>query len=220
MPRLRVVSKSGSVKVVAEPNGGGVSASRGVVVTEPDGTFLVNAGSKSIDVRCEPGTDVTIGTISGSITATGEFGAFKVATKSGTIDIDGATEVDARTASGSVRVGRCDGECRAVVTSGSIHIGRSARAWLACVSGKIEIGETDAAEVKTVSGKVSIGCSATGRVAVRSVSGTVEVTVPPHRAPAVHLKSLSGRMRNECQQGDDGEISIKTISGTIRVECK
>jgi DUF4097 and DUF4098 domain-containing protein YvlB len=219
MARLRVVSKSGNVDVFAEA-GGGVSASGGVLVTEPDGTIVVNAGSKSLEVRCEPGSDVVVGTISGSIRLHGQFGAVRVATKSGKIEIDGATEIDARTASGSVRVDECTGACRAVVTSGSIRVGRAGSAWLAGVSGSLRVDEADSAEIKTVSGKVELGSTATGRVAIRSVSGTVEVSVPEGRAPEVHLKSIAGRMRNECPQGTDGEINVKTVSGTIRVECK
>lgn len=219
MAGLRVVSKSGNVDVFAEA-GGGVSASGGVLVTEPDGTIVVNAGSKSLEVRCEPGTDVVVGTMSGSIRFHGEFGAVRVATKSGKIEIEEATEVDARTASGSVRVDECAGACRAVVTSGSIRVGRTGSAWLAGVSGSLRVDEADSAEIKTVSGKVVLGSTATGRVAIRSVSGTVEVSVPEGRAPQVHLKSIAGRMRNECPQGTDGEISVKTVSGTIRIECK
>ncbi len=129
MAGLRVVSKSGNVDVIAEA-GGGISVSGGVLVTEPDGTVVVNVGSKSLEVRCEPGTDVVVGTMSGSIRFHGEFGAVRVATKSGKIEIEEATEVDARTASGSVRVDECAGACRAVVTLG-VDSGRTHRVGVA-----------------------------------------------------------------------------------------
>ena len=90
----------------------------------------------------------------------------------------GATSVDARTASGDVRVGDCAGDCRVVVTSGRVEVGKAANASVAGVSGKIRVEQTDAADVKNVSGNIEVGASGEGRVAIRTVSGTVEVSVP------------------------------------------
>ena len=116
-----------------------------------------------------------------------------------------------------------------VVTSGSIRIDRTGSAWLACVSGTIRVESADAAEIKTVSGTVSVGSTATGRVAVRSVSGKVEISVPPERAPAVHLKSISGELaqrvpagqrrrdrRQDRQRSDSDRMQVTTtLEGAI-----
>jgi DUF4097 and DUF4098 domain-containing protein YvlB len=219
MTKLRIVSKSGNVTVRAEP-GAGLDVSGGTITIDADGTNIVSTRGKSVDVRCEAGTDVMAGTISGSITLIGTFGEVRAATKSGSIDVDAARSLDARTHSGSVSVGTCDADCRIVVTSGKIAVGRAARASLAGVSGSVRLEETDAADVKTVSGTVSLGCSCTGRVAIRSISGTVDIDVPTDRMPATRLKSISGKIRCDCDQGTDGEIDVKTISGRIQVNCK
>jgi DUF4097 and DUF4098 domain-containing protein YvlB len=217
--RLRIVSKSGSVSVVAEP-GAEISVKGGTFVAEADGTYLVTAGSKNLEVRCAPGTDLIVGTMSGSVRVEGTLGATRVVSKSGSIQIDAATQVDARTASGSVTVGECEGQCRVVVTSGSIRVGRAHHASAAGVSGSIHVDDTDAADVKNVSGTIEVGCTGLGRVAIRSVSGKVDVSVPPECAPATLLKSISGSIRCECAEGSDGEIDVKTVSGRIRVVRK
>jgi DUF4097 and DUF4098 domain-containing protein YvlB len=218
MARLRIVSKSGNVDVVA--NADDLSVKGGSFVAESDGSFLVTAGSKNLEVRCAPGTDLIVGTMSGSVRVEGRVGAARVASKSGSIEIDDAREVDARTASGRVVVRECEASCRVVVTSGSIRVGKSGHASVAGVSGSIRVEETDAADVKNVSGSISVGCTGIGRISIRSVSGTVEVSVPSDIAPATHLKSISGRIKSECPNGTDGEIDVKTVSGTVRVVRK
>ena len=219
MARLHIVSKSGSVDVVATL-GAGLEVTGGRLESEADGTHKIKSGSKNLVVECEPGADLIVGTLSGSVHVQGAFGATRVVSKSGSIEIDEATEVDARTHSGRVSVGECSGACRVVVTSGTISVGRSAHASVAGVSGSIRVEETDAADVKNVSGSIHVGCTGAGRISIRSVSGTVEVSVPPERAPATHLKSISGKIKNESETGNDGEIDVKTVSGTIRVVKK
>jgi DUF4097 and DUF4098 domain-containing protein YvlB len=216
--RVRIESRSGSVRVEAV-EGGGLEASGGAIKSDPDGTVVVRGGSKKLDVRVPAGSDVSIGTISGSVDLKGSVGSARVTSKSGSIDIEDARSVDARTASGTVRVTSCREECRVVVVSGSVLIGHAGTASLSCVSGTIRAAEVDAAEVKTVSGTTELGATATGRVQVRSVSGTVRIKVPSDRSPATRLRSISGRIQCDCEQGRDGEVDIKTVSGTIQVAC-
>jgi DUF4097 and DUF4098 domain-containing protein YvlB len=220
--RFRIENRSGSVRVRAEP-GTGVEVNGGEIEPQDDGSVLVRGakgGSKSLDVVVPEGADIVIGTASGSVDVSGDVGIARVACKSGSIRIERANDVDARTHSGSVTIGDCEGECRAVVVSGSVQIDSAGSASVAAVSGSVRLGEVDAAEVKTVSGKIVVGANATGHVRVKSVSGTVEVSVPDERAPATRLKSMSGSIRCDCPQGDDGQIEVKTVSGTIRVICR
>lgn len=216
--RVRIETRSGNVRLEAV-EGAALEVHGGEVREERDGTTLVKGGSRKLEVVVPSGADVTIGTHSGSVELHGWFGSARIATKSGSIEVDRAHAVDARTASGSVRVERCDGECRVVVVSGSVKIGRAGRASLACVSGSIEAGHVDDAEVKNVSGTTELGANATGRITVRSVSGKVKINVPSDRSPATSLKSVSGKIRCECDQGHDGEVDVKTVSGTIQVAC-
>jgi DUF4097 and DUF4098 domain-containing protein YvlB len=88
------------------------------------------------------------------------------------------------------------------------------------VSGNIEADAVDDAEVKTVSGNIALGARGGGRLAARSISGSVKISVPDGDQPATRLKSVSGRVKCECVEGDHGEISAKTISGGISVKCR
>jgi Toastrack DUF4097 len=218
--RLRISRRSGKVRVVADA-GSPVAVDGGSVAPAADGSFEIRANGDSVlEVRCPTGSDLTISTSSGSIEVCGEVGSVRVTTKSGNLAIEHATEIDARGASGRVDVGSCAGECHVVFASSNVHIGDAGRAVIATVSGNIDAEAVGDAEVKSVSGNIALGARGGGRLAARSISGSVEISVPPGDRPATRLKSVSGRIRCECGQGDHGEILAKTISGAISVTCR
>ena len=99
---------------------------------------------------------------------------------------------------------------------------------VATVSGNIDVDEVDDAEVKTVSGNISLGARGGGRLAARSISGSVEVSVPDGSRPATRLKAVSGQVRCDCEPGrrrrgpgqerervDLGHMPVTTVTGTI-----
>src|SRR4051794_23584948 len=121
---IRIAAGSGSINVTAEARGD-VDAGSGGLVEREDGVVKVvgHRNSTTLNVRCPEGADVVIGTRSGSITLTGQFGAVRAQTMSGKIDVhDAATSADIRTMSGSIHVGQCTGMCRAKTKSGHAHI--------------------------------------------------------------------------------------------------
>ena len=218
--RLKVSTRKGSVRVVTDPDAD-LYVEGGSVIGEHEGVKDIRRaeGSKQIVVHCPTGTDITIGTASGSIETDGTLGSVRIATVSGKVRVGDVERVDVRTKSGSVQIGNVAGECRVIVTSGKIHIAHAQRATIAGVSGVIVMDDVEGADVKTVSGKVIIGTTGRGNVNVRTVSGVVEVTVPPDVQPLTRLRSVSGRIRCDCATGHDGEIAVKSVSGTIRVSC-
>jgi DUF4097 and DUF4098 domain-containing protein YvlB len=218
---LKVSTRSGKVRVRAVP-GSELVVDDGVVEHGDDGVIRIHRahGSAMIDVQCAPDTDVVIGTASGSVETTGRLGAVSVATMSGKIHVEEATRVDARTKSGSVAIEHCDEECRVVVVSGKVKVKEAGSVEIAAVSGTVSADYVRDGRVKTISGKVRVGTTGAGTVAVKSVSGTVDVEIPPELHPSTRLKSVSGHVRCDCQPGDDGQISVATVSGTIRVSCR
>ncbi len=218
--RLNVSSRSGNVRVVPEA-GAELAVEGGSVVREHEGELEIRRtqGASTIVVRCPSGSDVTIGTVSGNVTLEGLLGAVRIATVSGKVRVGDANRVDVRAKSGDVEIGSCAGECRVVVTSAKIHIGRAQRASIAGVSGVILAEGVERAEIKTVSGKVLLGTTGASNVSVHTVSGTVEIRVPRDIHPATRLRSISGKVRNECEPGRDGEIAVASVSGKIRVSC-
>jgi DUF4097 and DUF4098 domain-containing protein YvlB len=219
-PRLRITRRSGNVRVKAEP-GATLIVEGGTSKLGEDGVIDIRPrGGSSLEVTCATGTDLTISTASGNIDVRGDAGSVKVITKSGSVSIERATAVNARGASGRVEVGEVEGECRVAFTSSNVSLGEVGRAVVATVSGNIEVDEADDAEVKTVSGNISIGARGGGTMAARSISGSVEVTVPDGSRPATRLRAVSGHVRCEPQPGDDGEVKIKSVSGSISVTCR
>jgi len=219
---LNVSTRSGRVRVEAREEGG-FAAQGAEVSTDPDGSMHISSakgGSHSVDVVCPAGSDVIVGTASGSVELVGRFGDVRVTTASGKISIDRASSIDVRTASGTIDIGECAGVCRVVTKSSRVRIRNVGNFDCSAVSGRVEVGDVEDASVRTVSGRVEMATRQTGRVEVRSVSGKIELAVPRDRRPATLLKSLSGRIRCDCETGDDGEISVATTSGTINVTCR
>ena len=220
--RLNVANRSGRVRIEAR-EGAGVSARGGDVVTEADGSVRVSGGhggSSSVEVVCPPGTDVIVGNASGSIELVGPLGDVRITTASGRISIEHAESIDLRTASGTIEIGQCTGECRVVTKSSKVEVGNAGSFDCSAMSGRVVVGDVEDAMVRTMSGRVKVGTRGSGRVEVRTLSGKVDVAVPPERRPATTLRSLTGRVRCDCDRGTDGEISVATTSGAINVTCK
>ena len=220
--RLHISNRSGAIRVTAEP-GAALDVGGAEVERDPEGGGLrvrCSKSSKPIVVRCPEGTDLVLGTVSGNVQVQGPAGAVKVATVSGDIRVDSAASLDVRTKSGNVEVGNCEGDCGVVVTSSTVKIGEAGRAKVAAVSGRVEVEKLKDAKVQTVSGKVDLGARGGGQVLVQTVSGNVDVSVPSERRPSTALKSFSGRIKCDCEAGDDGEVRIRTMSGAIRLRCR
>ena len=219
-PRLRITRRSGKVRVRAEA-GAALAVDGGTVSSVEPGVLDIRPlGGSVLEVRCPAGSDLTISTSSGAIDIEGDAGSVKVTTMSGALAIERAAAVDARGSSGRVDVGACAGECKVVFVSSNVHIGAAGHAVVATVSGDVDVDAVDDAEVKTVSGRVSLGARGGGRVAARSISGSIGVSGPSGSQPSARLHALSGRVRCECTQGHDGEIRAKSVSGSISVTCR
>jgi DUF4097 and DUF4098 domain-containing protein YvlB len=220
--RLSVSTRSGRIRVEGRP-GAEFDVRGGTLLTEPDGSVRVHAshhGSHSVEVVCPAGTDVLAGTASGSVELAGDLGDVRVTTRSGRITVERATRIEIRTASGAIDIGECAGSCRIVTRSSKVHVRKAGQVDVAAMSGRVTIDDVANAVVRTMSGKVGLSTRDDGRVEVRTMSGSVEVEVPEGRRPATHLHSRTGRVRCDCQNGHDGEITVASMSGTIHITCK
>jgi len=220
-PALHVTTRSGHVRVAAVV-GATLEVSGGTTETQDDGSIRIRRApdADTIEVRCAAGSDVTIGTVSGRVDVSGDPGAVRVATVSGSIRIERAARVDVRSKSGSVEIGQCADDCRIMTTSSKVNVGTAARATVAAVSGVVVLGRVGRAEVKSVSAKVWLALASDAvRVSVHSVSGKVEVRVPPALKPATRLRSISGRVECDVTRGTDVEVAVASVSGAIRVSA-
>ena len=215
--RVTIVARSAKVSVRAAPVSE-VSAQGASVTHGPSGP-VVGGRSHPVSVVVPEGSDVVIGVSSGSVHCTGRLGAVTITASSSRIEIEHAASIDARSASGRIEVGRCDGECNTLTKSGSIKIGHAGAVDVSAVSGRVIVGEVGHARVKCVAGSVKMTTGANPDVKVRTISGSVEIVVPRGSTPRTNLRAKVGRIRCDCEIGDDGVVDVETVSGRISVLC-
>jgi len=221
---LRVQSRSGRVELIAEPRDDVLVEGDGAEARQArDGELALEVcsgrgGSKSLTVRCPVGTDVSVGTRSGQVTLRGQFGSVSVTTMSGNIDVERAEEADLRTGAGSIHLASCDVRCRMNSMSGKIEAGHVGAAVAGTVSGSIRVEHVAGKfKARTVSGSIEAACDGGGDIAVKTVSGRVQIELPRETALARRIKSLSGRVRVPFPEGDDVRLEAMTVSGSIDV---
>ncbi len=219
--RLRLNTRGGKVTVHCEPRTDLLierGAHRAEEVAVEGQQLTLTSTSASIELRCPEGTDLVLGTLSGSVKVTGRAGAVVASTASGAIEMGDVLSADLRSLSGSVQLGSCAGGCRLHTVSGRAFVARSGTADVGTMSGEIVVGSADGAvKAKTASGHVEIGARGHHDVDVHTISGTVTIRLPGGSRPSTHFKSLSGRLRSDCPEGDDCRVSIRTVSGKAEV---
>jgi len=223
---LHVSTRSGRVSITAEERSD-VSVESDAPLrddkVESDATGRVavksgRGGSGWLEIRCPAGSDVAIGTVSGTVSLRGQFGAVKVLTVSGTIEVDRAEALDARSVSGSIEVERCSGRCSLTTKSGKAICGGAAEAQVSTLSGQIRLGEMAGnVRAQSASGRIEVGMMGAGDVSVQTMSGAVTVQVPSGLKPHPRLSSLGSRPRFDVEEGNDCEIRVQSLSGRIEV---
>ncbi|HLB23659.1 MAG TPA: DUF4097 family beta strand repeat-containing protein [Dehalococcoidia bacterium] len=220
---LRIQSRSGKVDVVAEPREDVLVEGDGFDAQEVDGGAALEirsgrGGSKSLSVRCPVGTDVVIGTHSGGIHTEGALGIVSATTMSAHIEVDRADEADLRTGSGNITVRGVRGRCRLNSMSGKIEGGTLGACACGTMSGSIRIERViGPLKARTVSGSVEANCEGEGAIAVKSVSGKVQIGLPEGTSVSKRFKTISGRVRCPFPEGDDCSIEAMTVSGSIEL---
>ncbi len=220
-PRLRISTISGRVTIVGEDRDDVSIEPEAKQVRGEDGSIEVkpHRRSSSVHVRCPEGSEVMVGTVSGDVDLQGNLGAVRVTSTSGSITVDAVESADLRSMSGRATVERCTGLCRASTKSGKIKVGAAGGGDLATVSGDVRVGATSEIAVRTVSGKVDIESGAQGPVRARTISGSIDVTLPHGVRPNVRSKGR-GKVRCECEEGNDVVVEVSTVSGKIEIAAR
>lgn len=220
---LRLQSRSGKIEVVAEPREDVVVEGDRFNASESDGGATLevrsgHGGSKALSVRCPVGTDVVIGTHSGAVNLSGEFGVVSVTTMTGGIEVERADEADLRSGAGNVHLGSCGGRCRMNSMSGSIMAGAVGAASAGTMSGSITIDRVVGRfKARSVSGTIVAMCDCEGQITVKTVSGKVQLKLPGGTALDTRFKTLSGKVRNPFPAGNDCHLEAMSISGSIEL---
>jgi hypothetical protein len=219
---LRLQSRSGRVEVIAEPREDVEAEGDKIESLIDDGGAALRIrnghGSKPLLVRCPIGTDVAVGTQSGSVRMSGAFGAISVTTMSGKIEVEAADEADLRSVSADISIGDCRGRCRMNTASGTSLAGHVGSLAAGTVSGSIKVDHVDGAlKARSVSGTIQAATDGEGAIMVKTVSGKVHIELPKGVEPRTRFKSFSGRVRCDCPEGSDLLIEAMTVSGAIEV---
>jgi DUF4097 and DUF4098 domain-containing protein YvlB len=217
MDPIRITASSGRIEVTAEARGD-VVVDRGQ--EHPMGGVLEVKGSAAgVAMRVPIGTDLIIGSHSGSVRLRGDLGNLRITTRSGSLEIESCASLDARTVSGRVDVGTVAGDAHVKAANGRVTIaGVGGTLTVTSVSGKVEIEQAGGSvHATTVSGRVDVGMSGAADVRAESVSGRVKVALPVGVRPSVSMKSVSGKCENETVDGDDCRVTCRSISGRITV---
>jgi DUF4097 and DUF4098 domain-containing protein YvlB len=214
---LTITTASGSIVVTGEDRPDVVVDGQASVDEGAPGELTVHATSSDVDIRCPIGTHVRIGTASGRVDLRGRLGDARVTTKSSSMYVERVETVELRTSSGSIDVESCAGSCRLKTTSGSVRVEDAGEVDISTVSSTIGVASAGGGRVQTVSGSIELGLNAAAALDVRSISGSVRVTVPGSVRPDVRMRTVSGKARCDCDEGDDCRLAVSTVSGSIKV---
>lgn len=128
-----------------------------------------------------------------------------------TLHVPNGSDVDARGVSSAIRI-------EGVTGHQQIHL----------VDGSVESrGSRSEIEIQVVSGEVTLVPAALGRTRIQSVSGNVDIRLPPHPDAKISFTTLSGAlngggemMGNSHVEFGSGRIPIEihTVSGSVRAE--
>ena len=162
-----------------------------LVVRVPAGSRLEVSGV-SADIRVDGVAGILeLETVSGSIAVAGSPVSVEAKSVSGALELEvAAAPVEAKTVSGPIRILGARGVLSAATVSGGIH----------------GVGEgLDRAEFSTTSGKIVVqgGLNRQGRMTIRSVSGGVDLVLPPDQGTELFVKTFSGGIRHDLKDASE-----------------
>jgi DUF4097 and DUF4098 domain-containing protein YvlB len=141
-----------------------------------------------------------------------------VSSESGRVSIDEARQVDVRTTSGRVDVGRVTGSCRARTVSGRISVRETTDLSAHAESGRIDALRVEGdVRVRTTSGRVDVGVGGPSELAAETMNGTIVFELVEGLGATVDAHSRSGRIDNTAPPGDQCQVVARTVSGRIEV---
>ena len=194
----------------------------------------VASGSQSIKGVRGP---VKAEAASGAIRADGIDRAVQLSTASGAITADdNGDDVHVSSSSGSVAVSNAKGDVRIHVVSGVIQVSNpGGRVDASTLSGSIDVdGATSDVKAHAASGRIAIQGNPSGHSYwdLKTVSGTVQLTVPASASFHLSAEAMSGEIRAaipivieeqgkhslRAHMGDGGgRVEVHTVSGSIEV---
>lgn len=187
-------------------------------------------GSVRITATVPPGTDLEVGSASADVHADAELRSFICRTASGDVSFRSADTLEVKTASGSVRGDRVDGDVRVNSASGDVWIQRiGGRMTAALASGDVRTEEVGGdLRANSASGDLRIDRFRGDDVTIKSVSGDLVIGFPKGIRLDAEVTTLSGHVHLPPASEQHGAVPVegpkrrvrlnaKTVSGDIRI---
>ncbi|GAA1454444.1 DUF4097 family beta strand repeat-containing protein [Nocardiopsis tropica] len=194
------------------------------------------------EITVPEGTEVTVETVSGRISAENVDGALELSTTSGPVEVsDNVGDVTVDTTSGQVSLAGVEGSVGIDTTSGEVSAtGSGERLEASSTSGRVDVsgfaaesvraestsgdvtvgGGFTTAEASTVSGRIEVATGdAFDTLTLDTTSGSIDVRVP-RGAYDVTGDSTSGErdVDVDVEDGAASRIDANTVSGSLSVE--
>lgn len=204
---------------------------------------IFTIGQAVVTVTLPSGTPAQLRTANGAIRLRGDMGACTLSTSNGSIDVESAASLEARTSNGAVDVGRVDGEVSLSSASGEVVLASAGGpARLKSSNGALRIGDTPAGlsaktsngsivvastsgivELRTSVGGVRVGSMGAGELRAKTSTGDVEVAVAPGLPVWVDAHTGAGVLHNDLtpldapSEGPTTRLELHTSAGSLRL---
>lgn len=202
-----------------------VTAAKQTQVTFRDGELLVRSTTRprllffgsgpeiEIDVVLPAGSSLDVRTTAGDITCTGRLGATELECKHGSVRLDRAASLRARSSSGAISVGSVEGETEATTAYGDVRVGETAG------PARLETGYGDVTVDRALGsltgitkyGQVRVGQAVRGSLVLETAYGEVEAGVREGTDAWLDVASGTGRIRNLLTETEGPEGSTDTV---------
>jgi DUF4097 and DUF4098 domain-containing protein YvlB len=141
------------------------------------------------------GTEIELGSTSGDLRATGVFGSARLRTASGHVEVDRVSRLELSATSGDARIHHVGEDCHITTVSGDCVIGHvGGRLTTTHVSGDLRVAYVGGdLRVGTTSGDVRVERCDGDDVALKTISGTLDLGLPSGIRVDADLQTLSGR---------------------------
>ncbi|SHF82127.1 DUF4097 family beta strand repeat-containing protein [Geodermatophilus nigrescens] len=215
-----------------------VAAAEATQVTFRDGELLVRSASRprllffgsgpevEVDVVLPAGSSLDVRVTAGDVTCTGRLGTADLECKHGSVRLDRAGRLRARSSSGTITAGAVDGEVEATTSYGDVRVGETGG------PARLETGYGDVTVDRVLGpltgstkyGQVRVGQAVRGSLVLETAYGEIEAGIPEGTAAWLDVSSGAGRVRNLLTEtegpegaGETVEIHARTSYGDVLV---
>lgn len=179
--------------------------------------FTPFGGKEAIDVTVElpTGSQLTVDSPLGNLSAEGELGECRLKTSMGNIRVDQAGPLQASTGYGNLSVDRVVGDAALTTGSGDVRVGAvEGDAMIKSSNGDTTIGEvTGELRVKAANGDVAVGRAHRSATA-RTANGDIRITEV--RGGVIVVETAAGDLEVGIREGTAAWLDVVTRFGAVR----